>query len=73
MALSEGANPDDVVHTISAHPPRVGMNGEQYARATVEEFQAKLGRGNQQARAPLAQTTESHQYGHQLGLGVMPS
>jgi hypothetical protein len=73
VALAEGADPEDVVRTISAHPPRVGMNGEQYARATVEEFQTKLGRGNQQARAGLAQTTDSHQYGHQLGLGVMPS
>jgi hypothetical protein len=73
VALSEGADPEDVVRTISLHPPRVGVNGEQYARATVEEFQAKLGRGNQQARAGLAQTSESHQYGHQLGLGVMPS
>jgi hypothetical protein len=48
VALSEGAHPEDVIRTISLHPPRVGMNGEQYARSTVEEFQAKLGRANQQ-------------------------
>lgn len=73
VALSEGADPEDVIRTIRAYPPRVGMNGEQYARATVEEFQTKLGRGNQQSRAGLAQAAESHHYGHQLGLGVMPS
>lgn len=72
VALSEGANPEDVVRTIRAYPPRVGMNGEQYARSTVEEFQAKISRGAQQARDGVGQTTP-RQYGHQLGLGVMPS
>jgi hypothetical protein len=73
VALSEGANPEDVVRTISLHPPRVGMSGEQYARATVEEFQAKLGRVNQQGLSQSAPTRASHGHAHQLGLGVMPS
>jgi hypothetical protein len=73
VALSEGAHPEDVVRTISAHPPRVGMDGEQYARSIVEEFQAKLGRANQQGFAHSAPTGASHQHAHQLGLGVLPS
>jgi hypothetical protein len=73
VALSEGADPEDVVRTISAHPPRVGMNGGQYARSTVEEFQAKLGRMNQQNFAHSAPAGASHENAHQLGLGVMPS
>lgn len=72
VALSEGASPEDVVRTISTHPPRVGMNGEQYARATVEEFQAKLGRSNQQDFARPGTAVE-HRHAQQLGLGVMPS
>lgn len=73
VALSEGADPEDVVRTISAHPPRVGANGEQYARATVEEFQMKLGRTNEEALARPADRPAQHQHVHQLGLGVMPS
>lgn len=72
VALSEGASPEDVVRTISTHPPRVGMNGEQYARATVEEFQMKLGRSNRQELARPGATVE-HRHAQQLGLGVMPS
>jgi hypothetical protein len=72
VALSEGADPEDVVRTISAHPPSVGANGEQYARATVEEFQVKLGRGPQQHVRPT-EATHSNQHAQQLGLGVMPS
>lgn len=73
VALSEGADPEDVVRTISAHPPRVGMNGEQYARATVEEFQMKLGRANEQGLGRPAQATAEHQHAQQLGLGMTPS
>ncbi|MGH9444583.1 MAG: hypothetical protein ACRD3O_02440 [Terriglobia bacterium] len=68
MALSEGADPEDVVRTIRAHPPRIGVNGEQYARATVEEFQMKLGRANQQDLARPAGATAQHQHAHQLVL-----
>lgn len=77
VALSEGADPEDVVRTIIAHPPRVGMNGEQYARATVEEFQMKLGRTNEQALGRPAQASTQHQQQHQharqLDFGGMPS
>lgn len=73
VALSEGAEPEDVVRTISLHPPRVGMNGEQYARATVEEFQAKVAPGNQKGNARAAQAQALNQHAHQLGLGVTPS
>jgi hypothetical protein len=73
VALSEGADPEDVVRTISLHPPRVGMNGEQYARATVEEFQAKVAASNQQGNASAAQAQAPNQHAHQLGLGVTPS
>lgn len=73
VALSEGADPEDVVRTISLHPPRVGMNGEQYARATVEEFQTKVAPGNQQGNARATQAQALNQQAHQLGLGVTPS
>ncbi|MGH9446809.1 MAG: DNA-primase RepB domain-containing protein [Terriglobia bacterium] len=72
VALSEGADPEDVVRTIKAHPPRIGMNGERYARATVEEFQMKLGLADQQDHARPGAAVE-HRHAQQLGLGVMPS
>lgn len=72
VALSEGANPEDVVRTISAHPPRVDMNGEQYARATVDEFQMKLGQTNQGALARPTQGGPQHEHAHQPSLGVTP-
>jgi hypothetical protein len=71
VALARGADPEEVVRTLSAYPPRAVRNGEQYARSIVEEFQAKLGRANQQGFAAPAEA--SHQHARQLGLEVMPS
>ncbi len=38
-ALSHGADPQDVIRTLSAHPPRAAEDGDGYARKTVSDAQ----------------------------------
>ena len=67
VALSRGQDPHEVTRTISEHPPRPYDNGEQYARAVVEETLAKLSRSKVQEATAAAQ---AYQHTQQLALGV---
>lgn len=67
VALSRGEDPQEVTRTISGYPPRSYDNGEQYARALVEETLAKLNRSKAQEAAAAAQ---AYQHTQQLALGV---
>jgi hypothetical protein len=69
VALARGDNPESVEQAIRDYPPNPHENGEQYARQTVQEFMAKLGRASEQR--PGARS-ESQQQAQQLGLGVTP-
>ena len=69
VALSRGDHPEAVVQAIQAYPPNSYESGEQYARQTVQEFMAKLGRAKEQQPGAPAHQQEQAQ---QLGLGVMP-
>jgi len=50
-ALSHGTDPQEVIRTISAHPPRGTENGEAYARKTVSETQRLISSQRTQAQA----------------------
>ena len=67
VALSRGEDPQEVTRAISGHPPRSYDNGEQYARAVVEETLAKLSRSKGQEASATAQ---AYQHTQQLALGV---
>jgi hypothetical protein len=67
VALSRGEDPQEVTRAISGHPPRSDDNGEQYARAVVEETLAKLSRSKAQEASAAAQ---AYQHTQQLALGV---
>lgn len=69
VALSRGDNPEAIVQAIRAFPPNPYENGEQYARQTVQEFIAKLGKANENQQSPGA---AAHQQAQQLGLEVTP-
>ncbi|MGH9400703.1 MAG: hypothetical protein ACRD2P_01190 [Terriglobia bacterium] len=69
VALSRGDDPQDVIQKISLYPPRPYENGEQYARATVQQIQEHLA---QTKHPEQSISTASQQHAQQLGLGVMP-
>ncbi|MGH9396247.1 MAG: hypothetical protein ACRD18_05290 [Terriglobia bacterium] len=69
VALSRGDDPQDVIQKISLYPPRPYENGEQYARATVQQVQEHLA---QTKRREQSVSTSSQQHVQQLDLGVMP-
>lgn len=48
-ALSRGADPQEVIQTLSRHPPQAAEDGEVYARKTVSETQRLI--SNQQTQA----------------------
>ena len=50
-ALSHGTDPQEVIRTISAHPPRATEDGEAYARKTVSETQRLINSQRPQAQA----------------------
>ena len=50
-ALSHGADPQDVIRTISGHPPRPAEDGEQYGRKTVNDTQRLINRQHPQGQA----------------------
>ena len=47
VALARGDNPEAVVQAIRQFPPNPHQNAEEYARQTVQEFMAKVGRSNE--------------------------
>jgi len=51
VALSRGDEPEQVVRTLSAYPPRPYDNGEQYARSTVQQALDKLGGADKQKQS----------------------
>ncbi|HEY6271645.1 MAG TPA: DNA-primase RepB domain-containing protein [Terriglobales bacterium] len=67
VALSRGEDPQEVMRAISTHPPRPYDNGEQYARAVVEETLAKLNRSKGHEVSSAAQ---AYQHTQQLVLAV---
>lgn len=69
VALTRGDDPEAIVQAIRAFPPNPHENGEQYARQTVQEFIAKLGKANENQQSPGA---AAHQQAQQLGLEVTP-
>ncbi|MGH9397708.1 MAG: hypothetical protein ACRD18_12760 [Terriglobia bacterium] len=69
FALSRGDDPQDVIQKISLYPPRPYENGEQYARATVQQVQEHLAQTSQRQQSV---STSSQQHVQQLDLGVMP-
>ena len=50
-ALSHGTDPQEVIRTISAHPPRATEDGEAYARKTVSDTQRTLNSQRPHAQA----------------------
>jgi hypothetical protein len=50
-ALSHGTDPQEVIRTISAHPPRLTEDGEQYGRKTVNDTQGLINRQHPQSQA----------------------
>jgi hypothetical protein len=50
-ALSHGTDPQEVIHTISAHPPRAAEDGEGYARKTVRDTQRLISSQRAQGQA----------------------
>jgi RepB DNA-primase N-terminal domain len=69
VALARGDDPEAVVQAIRQFPPNPHQNAEEYARQTVQEFMAKVGRSNQQQ---LATRSQSEQHTHHLGFEVTP-
>lgn len=69
VALARGDNPESVAQTIRQFPPNPHQNAEEYARQTVQEFMAKVGRSNQRHPATRSQ---SGQHTHHLGFEVTP-
>jgi hypothetical protein len=50
-ALSHGADPQDVIRTISGHPPKPAEDGEQYGLKTVNDTQRLIIRQHPQGQA----------------------
>jgi hypothetical protein len=50
-ALFHGADPQDVIRTLSAHPPRTAEDGERYARKTVSDTQSVIHSQRSQGQA----------------------
>ncbi len=69
VALARGDNPEAVVHAIRQFPPNPHQNAEEYARQTVQEFMAKVGRSNEQR--PTDRSV-SEQHVQRLGFEVTP-
>ncbi len=51
VALSRGQEPEEVVRTLSAYPPRPYDNGEQYARVTVQQALDQLRQSARQTQS----------------------
>jgi len=51
-ALTRGVDPQEVMQTISRHPPQSAEDGEAYARKTVSETQKLISDQRAQAHAP---------------------
>jgi len=69
VALARGDDPEAVVQAIRQFPPNPHQNAEEYARQTVQEFIAKVGRSNEQQPATRSQ---SQQHTQHLGFEVTP-
>lgn len=69
VALARGDNPEAVVQAIRQFPPNPHENAEVYARQTVQEFMAKVGRSSEQQPATRSQ---SQQHTQHLGFEVTP-
>jgi len=68
-ALTRGIDPQEVIQTISRHPPRAAEDGGAYARKTVSETQKLI--SNQ--RAPVQAPAEAPQGNAQrLALRITP-
>jgi RNA polymerase sigma factor (sigma-70 family) len=50
-ALSRGTDPQEIIRTISAHPPRATEDGEAYARKTVSDTQRTINSQRPHAQA----------------------
>jgi len=68
-ALSHGIAPQEVIRTISAHPPRSTENGEGYARKTVSDTQRLI---NIQRAQGHAQGEPSQGAAQRLALRMTP-
>lgn len=62
VALARGDEPEQVVRTLSAYPPRPYDNGEQYARSAVQQALDQLTRsGRQKQSAGVDPVNPQHQ------------
>ncbi|HEV2418051.1 MAG TPA: DNA-primase RepB domain-containing protein [Terriglobia bacterium] len=69
VAISRGDNPEAIVQAIREYAPNQHESGEQYARQTVQEFIAKLGKANENQESP---GTAAQQQAQQLSFEVTP-
>ena len=69
VALARGDDPEAVMQAIRQFPPNPYQNAEEYARQTIQEFMAKVGRSNEQRPAGRS---VSEQHIQHLGFEVMP-
>lgn len=68
-ALTRGIDPQEVIQTISRHPPQPAEDGEAYARKTVSETQRRI--STQQTHAP-AHTEPPQGNVQRLALRIAP-
>ena len=68
-ALSRGTDPQEVIRTISAHPPRPAEDGEGYARKTVSDTHRLM---NSQRPQGHAQPEPSQGAAQRLALRMTP-